>query len=289
MAKKTRFRAYQLGSAGSSFSYSVDSHFTLIEARLNKMNFSGISHELKLCGRETISCLHITSWDQDHCNPNELELILKLFKPSRIEYPGYSPHTDSGRESLRLIREYNNNDYGVINCVSPQYLEGLEAGKEAQYSNIIYNPTKLSEKSNDNSTVKLFRQGRFTVISLGDCEDASIAECISNCSLAKETDVMILAHHGADNGFTTKEFIQAIKPKIAICSSNYDNQFDHPKQNIRDLLHSEDINLCTTKTGDVVVVCNEDNKIKVYNLISNSTKISSKITVTPKCIVPTDN
>ena len=36
MVKKiyTRFRAYQLGNAGSSFSYYADGHFTLIEARL---------------------------------------------------------------------------------------------------------------------------------------------------------------------------------------------------------------------------------------------------------------
>ena len=48
MSKITRFRAYQLGTPGSSFSYSVDDHFTLIEARITTKSMLGISAELKL-------------------------------------------------------------------------------------------------------------------------------------------------------------------------------------------------------------------------------------------------
>ena len=36
MKHYTRFRAYQLPNKGSSFSLSVDNHFTLIEARYNE-------------------------------------------------------------------------------------------------------------------------------------------------------------------------------------------------------------------------------------------------------------
>jgi competence protein ComEC len=39
---KTRFRAYQLGSAGSSFSYFADGHFTLLEARLTDTSEANI-------------------------------------------------------------------------------------------------------------------------------------------------------------------------------------------------------------------------------------------------------
>jgi competence protein ComEC len=42
---------------------------------------------------------------------------------------------------------------------------------------------------------------------------------------------MILAHHGADNGFTTKSFLAHIDPALAICSSDYDN----PREEIREL------------------------------------------------------
>ena len=59
--KKTRFRAYQLGEKGSSFSYSVDEHFTLIEGRYNEVNKANVLYEMACAGATRVSCLHITS------------------------------------------------------------------------------------------------------------------------------------------------------------------------------------------------------------------------------------
>jgi competence protein ComEC len=288
MAKKTRFRAYQLGSEGSSFSYVVDNHFTLIEARLNTVNYPGIMAEMKAAGCTTIDCLHITSWDQDHCEYEELKWILQYLKPQRIEYPGYVPYTDCGKNSLRAIQQYCASNSVYNESMSPSFVNSLSPGEERKYNNIVYNPKKESDNHNDNSIVMLFRAGRFTVLSLGDCEDPTIANRISECSMATgETDVLILAHHGADNGFTTREFIRAIKPRIAICSANFANKFDHPKQKIRNLLFQENVTLYTTKTGDVVITCGEDNIVHAYNLKAGSEEVSSRKTFTPKCTVPT--
>ena len=75
---------------------------------------------------------------------------------------------------------------------------------------------------------------------------------------------MILAHHGADNGFTTKNFLRHLEPSLAICSADYDNQYDHPRQEIRDLLVEEGIPLMTTKTGDVIVQAHRRSHRAVY-------------------------
>ena len=64
---------------------------------------------------------------------------------------------------------------------------------------------------------------------------------------------MILAHHGANNGLTNQELLTAIKPCIAICTSNYDSQYNHPRDEIRNLLRYNQIPLFTTKTGDVII------------------------------------
>ena len=59
--------------------------------------------------------------------------------------------------------------------------------------------------------------GSFQILSLGDCENIEIAKRImANEILQREVDIMILAHHGADNGFTTLEFLKTIKPKVCI-------------------------------------------------------------------------
>lgn len=245
------------------------------------MSMRGVSAELRLLNKQSINCLHITSWDQDHCDYEELSLILKYLKPQSVEYPGYMPHTDNAKRCKRLIESYQ----GDTESITPEYIDSLSPGEERKYNNILYNPRYISDNSNDNSVVQLFRQGRFSLLSLGDCEDPAIARRLINSKLAKEADVMILAHHGADNGFTTKELIDAIRPKIAICSSNYDNQFEHPSQPIRDLLYYSGVTLFTTKTGDVIIECKEDNNVRAYNMISDNTQISSVKNFEPKLLV----
>lgn len=285
--KKTRFRAYQLGDKGSSFSYSVDDNFTLIEARLNATNAPSIYHEMKITGANNLANLHITSWDKDHCSESELPDILEYLKPEKIQYPGYEPDTDCGKTCKRMIEDYCTEQKKVGVRYTPDYVNGLDAGENLQYSTIIYNPIDGEGNHNDNSIVALFRAGRFTVLSLGDCGSESIAKRIQTGTIAtKETDVLILAHHGADYGFTTDEFIKAINPRIAICSSNYDNQYEHPREEVRQILYQNNVHLFTTKTGDVIVECNEDNKVHVKNLVSDNTKLSSAYTFTPRCTVP---
>lgn len=285
--KKTRFRAYQLGEKGSSFSYSVDSRFTLIEARLNETNIPRICSEMKITGASNLANLHITSWDKDHCSESELPDILKYLKPEKIQYPGYEPDTDCGKACKRMIEDYCTKQNKVGVRCTPDYVNGLDAGENLQFSTIIYNPIDGEGNHNDNSIAALFRAGRFTVLSLGDCESESIAKRIQAGTIAtKETDVLILAHHGADNGFTTDEFIKAINPRIAICSSNYDNQYEHPREEVRQILYQNNVHLFTTKTGDVIVECNEDNKVHVKNLVSDNTKLNSAYTFTPRCTVP---
>lgn len=281
--KETRFRAYQLGTIGSSFSYSVGNHITLIEARYNEKNKENIKSEVKKIGETRLDCLHITSWDEDHCNYNELNSLLMELSPRRIEYPWYEPDTDCGTKSKALIEYYLNQAKANGISISPKFINGLDEAELLKYNDILYNPVTSADNHNDNSVVQLFRHGRFTVLSLGDCEDPEIAQRIMYCPIASsEVDVLILAHHGADNGFTTKKFIKQIAPKIAICSSNYDNKFDHPRQEIRDILYQAGVPLYTTKTGDVIIECLTGDNVRVYNLIGNNEVLSSSRTFTAK-------
>lgn len=244
--KVTRFRAYQLGNQGSSFSYFDSDKFTLIEARLNEVNEPTLNAELEKCGKEQIDTLHITGWDNDHCTANELEEILNKYKPRKIEYPGYEHTTENYKKSLKIIEEYKKEGSGkklidliknqngnldtitqtdlekckvTIQKIDPEYIKSLNTGSEAGYRDIFYNPIEIFESSNDNSTVKLFRTGCFNVASLGDVENSLISAYLRRCKIfSSEVDILILAHHGANNGFTTTKFIKTIKPSFAICS-----------------------------------------------------------------------
>ncbi|MBY0245912.1 MAG: hypothetical protein K2Q03_10685 [Sphingobacteriaceae bacterium] len=294
--KTTRFRAYKLNSTGSSFSYFDGSNFTLIEARYEN-NKNSIVEELAVCKHNIINTLHITSWDTDHCNPNELKELMDTYQINKIEYPGYEPHTDSGHNSLKLIldyKKYQNIKRKTSNVkaikIDPDYIEALDNCASTEfYTNILYHPREIIENSsNDNSTIKFFRTGSFNVLSLGDVESPLLSAYLRRQKILKhEVDVLILAHHGADNGFTSSNFLKNINPKFAIASSDYANQYDHPRQEIRDLLYEHDIKLFTTKTGDVVIksINSHIADYQVTNYKSDNTGISSQYTERSKKFV----
>lgn len=263
MTHYTRFRAYQLGECGASFSFSVNEHFTLIEARYSDYNKPHILWEMKNCGISRIDVLHITSWDGDHCQACELKNILLELQPKQIEYPAYVHDTDNAREALKLINAYS---AGHKIAITPQIVQNCPKNSLCG-ADVLYNSLyKYIGSSNDKSIVKLFRRGSFTVLSLGDCESADIRDRLMKEEiLQKEVDVLILAHHGADNGFTTSEFLRAINPKVAICASDYGNKYGHPDQVILNRLNNCGISYFSTKQGDVIA----QYKDKYHFIVSN--------------------
>lgn len=278
----TRFRAYQLGEAGTSSSYFADNHFTLIEARRTEaLSHKNLMMEMEICGKKTIDALHVTSWDRDHCNPPDLIWILENLRPTRVEYPGYAPHTETGKESLRIINNYrakmhsaNRTNTRTIG-ITPKYIEGLKPGENLGYHDVFYHPKFLFDgdhSSNNNSTVKLFRKGCFNVASTGDIEHSRIGSYLRSCKIFKsETDILMLPHHGASTDVVTKTFLEAVEPTIAICNSNYANQYDHPTPELTGLLRRQGVDIYTTKIGDVVVasVGNHTQHFEVTDYISS--------------------
>lgn len=258
---KTRFRAYTLGEAGSSYSYFADNHFTLIEARrTEERSYKSLVHEMAICEKDNIDTLHITSWDTDHCNLGDLKWILDELRPTKIEYPGYEPHTDTARECLKVIKAYQvlcvrQNRKSKLIKVDPPYIGGLASSTHLGYNDIFFHPKQLREgNSNENSTVKLFRTGMFNVASLGDVGHVDIGALLKSSKIfCSEVDVLILSHHGAKNDVNTRAFMQAVKPKLAIATTNYSNMYEHPAESVCQMLRSLNVDLCTTKRGDVIV------------------------------------
>lgn len=279
----TRFRAYQLPNKGSSFSLRVDNHFTLMEARYNELNREHIEWELSLLKRSDIDVLHITSWDIDHCNYRELCSLLRNLIPTIIEYPSEQPTTDNGKKSLAEIKNYAQiYSFCKLIPVTPEVVRyGLRLRNKGQY--VFYNPRVNGLISNDNSVAKLFRVGSFHILSLGDCMDASIAQALMQDEILRnEVDIMILAHHGADNGFTSIEFLRAINPLVCICAANYSNEYEHPKPVIRARCSSLGIPLFTTKRGDIIAQTVDSKHFKVSNYVSNNEKRETLLTFANK-------
>lgn len=253
MKHYTRLRAYSLSTEGASLSLSVNEKFVLIEARYNDDNKEGIEYEMKKIGTDRVDVLHITSWDVDHCNAEELKTILDKLKPKRIEYPSYSPNTDNGIASKELIQKYAD---GIKEAITPDIVLSCDKDR-LRGKDVFFNPIKNTNdtnKVNDNSIIKIFREGSFQVLSLGDCEDEAISKRLRKEEILKnEVDVLIIAHHGSEHSVVTPEFLDDIKPSFVICPVDRDNKFDHPDQKVRNWFNNRNIPYLTTKDGDIVV------------------------------------
>lgn len=285
ISKHTRFRAYQLTTKGSSFSYWDGTNFTLGEARYNQDNKNSIWHELKVCGMQRITTLHITSWDSDHCSSTELIQILLELKPIVIEYPGYEIHSEIQNQvdCLRIIENYikldgNNPKVLKANKLDSSYISTLPSATSWDYKNILFNNKKDYPEPNNNSSIKLFKSGCFSVLSLGDLEKREISDWLTKFSVIQnEVDILIMAHHGSDNGFTTNEFLNTINPKAAICLCDYGNQYSHPSKSVLGLLQTRGIEYYSTKSGDIIIesINNHTTQYKLWNFISNGMKLES--------------
>lgn len=280
----TRFRAYQLGEPGSSFSYFADGHFTLIEAKLTDLSYASLAEELAVCGKKSIDTLHITSWDQDHCDFGELKEILSTLSPRMIEYPGYAHDSENYKNCLGEILRYRDArrkaaQAMTARCIDPPYVRSLDAAKGLGYTDVLVHPKEEFSGSNDNSTVKLYRGGMFNVASLGDVEHPNIGSMLRRSrTFQTEVDILILAHHGSDNDVNSKKFFEAVRPTVAICSADYDNKYGHPHDEVRMALYEAGVRVATTKTGDVLVesIPNHRKEYRVTNFKSNTTDISSQ-------------
>lgn len=68
------------------------------------------------------------------------------------------------------------------------------------------------------------------------------------------SDILKLGHHGSDTS-TSVEFLQKVKPKVAIVSAGKDNRFGHPHQSVLNLLNNFQIQILeTAKQGNIYFV-----------------------------------
>lgn len=275
------FRAFQLDSKGSLFAFWKNNTYTLIEARLPKEGIDVLTADIGQFNKEKIDTLHITSWDVDHCNIDDLTQILNHFRPDRIEVPSYDPDTDTARSCKRLITKYDYIHQKFVYNVTKYdkaTIDTLPSAQAWETTDVVYHSLYDVDNHNDMSQIRLFRSAGFNVLSLGDCESEEITRLLMNpvYFIKNEVDVLILPHHGSDHSMLTGEFLDFCKPKLTVCSSNNDNQHNHPHQAVRNLLSCRDIKLMTTKRGDIIIKQESIfNEAIAHNLISNNQAVEA--------------
>jgi len=99
----------------------------------------------------------------------------------------------------------------------------------------IIGPTKEYADINDNSVIVKVTVGKQAVLLTGDMEEAAERDLMAVNNVA--STVLKVGHHGSKTS-TSKDFLAAVKPKLALISVGQDNSYGHPSSETLDILQS---------------------------------------------------
>ncbi len=154
----------------------------------------------------------------------------------------------------------------------------VEAGERINIEKNLYidvlwpcSKNKISENVlNNNSLVCKLVYLSFSCIFTGDIEEIAekaILEKYKNSTQILKADILKIAHHGSKTS-STEEFLETVKPKIALIGVGQNNNFGHPNKNVIERIKNNKIEIFRTdENGEICISTNGKGKIKIVKTI----------------------
>jgi competence protein ComEC len=92
-------------------------------------------------------------------------------------------------------------------------------------------PLRASEKGNDNSCVLRVRAGGRQALLTGDIERPAEGLLVESYGEGLRSDVLVVPHHGSKTS-STREFLAAVNPGLALIPAGYLNRFGFPHRDV---------------------------------------------------------
>jgi len=100
----------------------------------------------------------------------------------------------------------------------------------------VLHPTKADyaeelRKTNDRSCVVRVQSAHGSALLTGDIEAVSEAQLVRDRASELRSDILLVPHHGSRTS-STRGFINAVSPAVALIGCGYRNRFNHPRPDI---------------------------------------------------------
>lgn len=126
---------------------------------------------------------------------------------------------------------------------------------------LILNPPR-GDSGDDfhfNSVSIVIEFGEFRYVTTGDANANAEARMVEEGAGEVDADVYQAGHHGSSTS-STRSFVEAVSPDIAVISSDYDSQYGHPHDEVLKLFAEMGIQTYWTGVhGDIVVTTDGTN------------------------------
>lgn len=212
---------------------------------------------LKSQGVSTLEFMVVTHGDSDHING-----LLEIFEDGQIKVsnlilPQINPTTE-GYERIREAAYVAGTNVLYINAGNV-----FECGK-IRVKCLHPTANYRYESENDYSTVLLLTYEEFDILLTGDVEDRGENAMILSKVLS-DVEVLKVAHHGSKNS-TDMEFLDAVKPEIALISCDENNSYGHPHKELLKRLEDAECKVLTTPEYGAITIMEDNAKyiIKEY-------------------------
>jgi competence protein ComEC len=115
---------------------------------------------------------------------------------------------------------------------------------------------------NDASVVMLVRYGEIEILLTGDIERSGELRLVAE-GVARDIDVLKVAHHGSATS-TTREFLEAFTPEIALISAGRNNRFGHPAADVVERLSASGAVIARTDHSGTLRLQTDGRRIRLH-------------------------
>lgn len=138
--------------------------------------------------------------------------------------------------------------------------DGLEISCLYPYENTV------SADRNGHSEVLLVTYGKFSMLLTGDVEKEGEAEIVKAWNPEWQVQILKAGHHGSSTS-STEDFLDAVKPYLAVLSFGKDNSYGHPHQEVLDRMEERGIDVWSTKKHGMITVRTDGKEIWVKGFL----------------------
>ncbi len=215
-------------------------------------------------GINTIDYVIVSHFDSDHCQG--LNFIMENMKVKNAIISSLGQESNEYDTFLSLAKKQNTN---LIYVKKGDIIKIGDCTIKILFPN---NEPITDNEKNNNAIVFKFLWKNISILFTGDIEEKAENKILSlysdNLGELKST-ILKVAHHGSKTS-TTKAFLEAVKPQIALIGVGEDNNFGHPNSGVIERLESIGCEIYRTdECGEISI---KFNKQIIINTILNSVK-----------------